>query len=83
MRQMTPSIVWSSYQVIGILLGCWDIYYVQRRLPSGTTREQAILFLIGWTTGWPFILWKRASGRARALRRQKASSAAAARRKPL
>jgi hypothetical protein len=57
---MVPSIVWSSYQVIGILFGCLDIRYVQRRLYPDTTREQAILFLVAWTTGWPFVLWKRA-----------------------
>lgn len=80
---MTHSIVWSSYQVAGILLGCWDIHYVQRRLYPDTTREQAILFLIGWMTGWPFILWKRASSKARAMRRQAALRVQTVRRKPL
>ncbi|HVW72156.1 MAG TPA: hypothetical protein VHC39_00845 [Rhizomicrobium sp.] len=56
---MIPSIVWSSYQVVGILFGCLDIHYVQRRLYPDTTREQAILFLMAWATGWPFVLWKR------------------------
>jgi hypothetical protein len=57
---MIASIAWSSYQIVGILFGCLDIHYVQRRRYPDTTREQGLLFLIAWTTGWPFVLWKRA-----------------------